>query len=79
VGPVFRSGTKAFSQFPGLELLRAVAAEIRLPAFAIGGIDEGNLEEVLRAGVTRVAVSGAIANAADPAGAARALKQRLST
>ena len=38
VGPTFPSGTKQFEQFPGVELLRAVAAEIRLPAFAIGGI-----------------------------------------
>ena len=39
VGPVFPSTTKQFAEFPGLELLRAVSAEIRLPAFAIGGID----------------------------------------
>ena len=38
VGPTFPSNTKTFDQFPGLDLLRAVAAEIRLPAFAIGGI-----------------------------------------
>jgi thiamine-phosphate pyrophosphorylase len=77
VGPTFPSGTKRFARFPGLELLRAVAAEIRLPAFAIGGIDRRNLAEVLAAGFTRVAVSGAITSAADPIQAAKELFERL--
>lgn len=71
VGPTFPSGTKSFVEFPGLDLLRAVAAEIRLPAFAIGGIDLENLPEVLSAGFARVAVSGAVAASPAPAEAAR--------
>ena len=73
VGPVFPSGTKEFEQFPGLDLLRAVGTEIRLPAFAIGGIDLGNVRDVLAAGFTRFAVSRAITTAADPAAVAREL------
>jgi thiamine-phosphate pyrophosphorylase len=72
VGPTFPSGTKDFTEFPGIALVRAVAQEIRLPAFAIGGITLGNLPQVLQAGLFRVAVSGAIARSADPAAAARA-------
>ena len=53
VGPTFPSGTKQFDHFPGLELLRAVAAEIRLPAFAIGGITRENLDQVKSAGFRR--------------------------
>jgi len=79
VGPTFPSGTKHFEKFPGLDLLRQVAAEIRLPAFAIGGITAENLPEVLAAGMTRVAVSGAITAAADPAGAARVLLFEFSS
>jgi thiamine-phosphate pyrophosphorylase len=71
VGPTFPSGTKQFEHFPGLDLLRAVAAEIRLPAFAIGGITAENLAEVCAAGFTRVALSGAITTADDPATGAR--------
>jgi thiamine-phosphate pyrophosphorylase len=67
VGPTFPSDTKSFVQFPGLDLLRAVAAEIRLPAFAIGGITLENLPQVLDTGIDRVAVSGAIVNDANPA------------
>jgi thiamine-phosphate pyrophosphorylase len=70
VGPTFPSGTKRFESFTGLELLKAVAAEIRLPAFAIGGITLDNLPAVLAAGMARVAVSGAICATHDPATAA---------
>jgi len=73
VGPTFPSGTKQFRKFTGVELLRSVAAEIRLPAFAIGGITAANLSEVLETGFTRIAVSGAISSADDPAAAARQL------
>ncbi len=77
VGPTFPSGTKSFEEFTGVELLRQVAAEIRLPAFAIGGIGRDNLREVLAAGFTRVAISGGILSATDPAGAARELLKQL--
>jgi thiamine-phosphate pyrophosphorylase len=66
VGPVFPSGTKQFDEFPGVELLRAVANEIRLPAFAIGGITREKVPEVLAAGFTRIAVAGAITIASEP-------------
>jgi thiamine-phosphate pyrophosphorylase len=63
-GPVFPSGTKHFDQFPGLDFLRQVAAEIALPAFAIGGITLEKLPQVVSTGFTRVAVGGAVASAA---------------
>ena len=77
VGPTFHSDTKHFDRFSGLELLRAVAAEIRLPAFAIGGITPENVGDVLSTGVARVAVSGTILAATDPAAAAREIRARL--
>lgn len=77
VGPTFPSGTKHFDEFPGVELLRAVAAEIRLPAFAIGGIGPGNLAQVLETGIRRIAVCSAITTAADPLAATRLLRAGL--
>ena len=77
VGPTFPSGTKRFDHFPGVDLLRAVAAEIRLPAFAIGGIDGENVCQVKAAGFTRVAVGGAIAEAGNPGDIARKLREYL--
>ncbi len=77
VGPTFPSGTKQFAEFPGLGFLKQVAAEIRLPAFAIGGITEQNLPEVLATGVSHVAVSGAILSAEDSASAAAEFRRVL--
>lgn len=78
-GPTFPSGTKSFEQFPGLAFLGEVAREIGLPAFAIGGIDSANVAQVLAAGVPRIAVSGAVWRAADPAAAARQLASQLAS
>ncbi len=65
-GPTFPSSTKSFDAFPGLDYLREVTAEISLPTFAIGGIQAENLPQVLQAGITRVAVSGAVARTPNP-------------
>ncbi|MBN2295944.1 MAG: thiamine phosphate synthase [Pirellulales bacterium] len=78
VGPTFPSGTKQFDDFPGIELLEAVSARIRLPAFAIGGIDASNVERVIAAGFTRIAVSGAITSAGDVTLAVEELLAKLS-
>jgi len=60
-----------------MELLHAVAQEISLPAFAIGGINRQNVHEVTDAGFTRIAVSGAVVNAEDPAEEVAALLGEL--
>jgi thiamine-phosphate pyrophosphorylase len=76
-GPTFSSQTKAFDSFAGLEYLRNVVTEIRLPMFAIGGIGPGNLQDVLSTGITRVAVGTAVTAADEPASAARELLSML--
>jgi thiamine-phosphate pyrophosphorylase len=73
VGPVRATPTKPGRPAVGLELVRHAAAHARLPFFAIGGIDEGNLPEAIEAGARRVAVVRAIADAADPELAASVL------
>ena len=78
VGPCWPTPTKPGRPAPGLDLVRTVAG--RAPArpwFAIGGIDGGNLDEVLAAGATRIVVVRAITEAEDPEAAARALRARL--
>ncbi|MHB8973834.1 MAG: thiamine phosphate synthase [Pirellulaceae bacterium] len=77
-GPTFPSATKSFPEFPGLDFLRQVSHEIRLPAFAIGGIGPANIEQVCAAGFRRVAVSHSVVHAADPLQAVQRLKSALS-
>ena len=78
VGPVFPSQTKSFDSLAGLEFVRAVAQEITLPWYAIGGISAENLAEVAEAGATRVAVGAAVCGADDPEAAARELCHGLT-
>lgn len=79
VGPVFPSSTKSFAEFPGLNYVRQVAAEISLPWFAIGGINEENVSALRLAGATRIAVSSAICSAESSEWAARELLYRLNS
>ncbi len=65
VGPVFDSTTKYFDATLGTDFLREVAAEISIPAFAIGGITLENVGQVLEAGIHRVALSAALLGAPD--------------
>lgn len=77
-GPCWPTPTKPGRQAPGLDLVRATAArEPSRPWFAIGGIDEARLPEVLEAGATRVVVVRAITEADDPMAAATRLSTAL--
>jgi thiamine-phosphate pyrophosphorylase len=80
VGPVFPSPTKEFSEpeLAGLSFVRLAAETTALPWFAIGGIDADNVDRVLEAGASRVAVSGAVVRAESPRRAAARLKARLN-
>lgn len=77
VGPVYATPTKEGRPAVGLELVRYAAAHATQPWFAIGGIDRTNVEQVVAAGATRVAVVRAIADAPDPEAAARELRAAL--
>jgi len=66
VGPVFATPTKLGKKPVGLEYAKWVAENIDIPAFAIGGIDLENFEEVLDTGIKRIAVVRAIINSASP-------------
>lgn len=77
VGPVFATPTKPLAKSVGLRLVGQAAAKVRVPWVAIGGIDSGNLSEVLAAGATRVAVVRAVFAATDACYAARQLRNQI--
>ncbi|MFJ7959643.1 thiamine phosphate synthase [Streptomyces sp. NPDC096319] len=77
-GPCWPTPTKPGRYAPGLDLVRyAAGLNQDRPWFAIGGIDETNLDQVLDAGARRIVVVRAITEAADPAAATAALAKRV--
>jgi thiamine-phosphate pyrophosphorylase len=78
VGPVWETPTKLGRPATGLEYVRhAAAVGGERPWFAIGGIQLGNIDEVVAAGARRVVVLRAIRDADDPQAAAAALRAAL--
>ena len=66
VGPVHETPTKDGRPAVGLELVRYAAQHARQPWFAIGGIDETNVADVVVAGARRIAVVRATATRTTP-------------
>jgi thiamine-phosphate pyrophosphorylase len=78
VGPVWETPTKEGRPAAGLEYVRYAASHAgERPWFAIGGIDLGNVRDVIEAGASRIVVVRAIRNASDPRAAAGALRAAL--
>jgi thiamine-phosphate pyrophosphorylase len=78
-GPVWETPTKQGRPAAGIELIEHAArsASPQDPWFAIGGIDAGNVGEVVAAGARRVVVVRAIRDAKDPEAAARELRAAI--
>lgn len=81
-GPTFPSNTKSFQEFSGTRFLREAHAVLSannaaVPAYAIGGIHVGNLQEVLDTGFSRVAVSSAVWGAENPGVATERIRRIL--
>ena len=78
VGPVYQTPTKPGRAAVGLGLLAEVKAAVSLPWFAIGGVDNANIDQVIAAGASRVAVVRAVCDSPNPAAAARGLLDHLA-
>lgn len=76
-GPVFATPTKPDYSPVGLDLVREYRRLVRVPFVAIGGIDAGNVADVVAAGAERVAVVRAVGGAPDVEKAARAIKDAV--
>lgn len=75
VGPVFATPTKAVSDpVLGLERMASIVRSSPVAAVAIGGIDRGNLAEVLRRGARNFCVVRAVNRQPDPGTAIRELQ-----
>ncbi|MHC4265258.1 MAG: thiamine phosphate synthase [Planctomycetota bacterium] len=81
LGPVYSTTTKPDLKALGLDYVTAGIKELKNSGIghaAIGGITEDNVEEVLKAGATTIAVCSTITEAADPKGACQDLKEKIA-
>jgi thiamine-phosphate pyrophosphorylase len=79
IGPVHETPTKPGRPAAGLSYVEYAAHAVgqSKPWFAIGGLDEDNLEAVLERGARRVVVVRALTESPDPPASARALRAAL--
>ena len=77
IGPVYATATKPTAQPVTLVYVRWAATHVKIPWFAIGGINMENLDDVLAAGARRICVVSAILNAPDVTRACQKFKERL--
>ena len=76
-GPVWEVPDKGPAR--GLEALRAAASEVPIPLFALGGVTAENARQAIGHGARGVACIRFVFGASDPAAAAIALWQAVST
>jgi len=80
VSPVFATPTKTDTKGVwGLEGLARIKAFSRHPLVAIGGINESNVRDVVKAGADCVAVVSAICASSDPEAAARGINEIIKS
>ena len=78
-GPVFDTPSKEGPKGTGIgELKRLVAADFKMPVIAIGGIDESNVQDIMRAGADGAAVIRAVCGAPDIKTAAKRMKELIT-
>ena len=65
IGPIYATGTKPTAKPVTLDYVRWAAANVKIPWFAIGGINSQTIDAVLEAGATRVCIVSAILNSPD--------------
>jgi len=78
-GPAFATTVKPDKAVIGPRGVAAVAAAVTVPVFAIGGIEEATIAELVAAGVHRACVISGLARASDPEAAARRLRAALTS
>ncbi len=77
IGPIYATGTKPTAKPVTLDYIRWAAVNVKIPWFAIGGINLQNLDEVLAAGAKRICVVSAILNSNNIAQTCLEFRKRL--
>ena len=77
IGPVLPTPTKPENKAIGTAVLKKLSKSIIIPFFAIGSIDEANLDRILAAGAKRAAVCRAICSSKNVPAAFKRIYERL--
>ncbi len=78
IGPVYQTNTKSYEPSVGLKVVQEISREINVPIFAIGAITLENMNDVVKAGVSRIAVCSAIINSKDICSSTKRFKTKLN-
>ncbi|MBI3754141.1 MAG: thiamine phosphate synthase [Deltaproteobacteria bacterium] len=74
-GPIFYTPSKAeYGEPLGIEAIKNIKTEIKIPVFAIGGIKKENVKDVMQKGADGIAVISAVIAAEDAGKAVRELR-----
>ncbi len=79
LGPVFYTDSKQIDEPIGVDVIRRASESLKIPFFAIGGINLDNLDQVIKAGGQRIAVISAIVSSDNPKASAARLLERLKS
>ncbi len=60
IGPIFDTLSKEIKEPVGLEIIREAKACLKIPFYTIGGISLDNLDSLIQAGASRIAVISAV-------------------
>jgi thiamine-phosphate pyrophosphorylase len=77
LGPVFHTTSKEIEKAIGVEVVRRACQQIDTPIFAIGGINQDNLSELVKVGCRRIGVISSVVCAPDSKKAANGLLRKL--
>ena len=78
IGPVFKTSTKKNAEPLGVENIKALTKDIKIPWFAIGGINKTNISSLKNNGINKVAIVSGLLNSVDPKEEAIIILKELS-
>ena len=78
IGPVFDSSTKKNKKPLGLDTMKSLTKDIKIPWFAIGGINKENLSILKNYGFKKIALVSELMNSEDPKREAMMILKKLS-
>ena len=78
IGPIFKTSTKKDKESIGIDKVKALTKDLKIPWFAIGGIDKTNINSLKNNGISKVALVSALMNSEDPSQEAKIILKELS-